>query len=64
MIWLENDEQIAAFHRHALGEAKRPGRLNYTMAARVRGTGAFAGLAFILVDVGIFDTYIRLISNM
>jgi hypothetical protein len=34
------------------------------MAARIRGTGAFAGLAFILVDVGIFDTYIRLISNM
>jgi RimJ/RimL family protein N-acetyltransferase len=52
LIWLENDEQVAAFLQHALDEAQRSDRMDYVLAVRVPGTGAFAGLAFIEIDSG------------
>jgi RimJ/RimL family protein N-acetyltransferase len=51
LIWLENDEQIAAFLQHAIDEAQKPeGRLDYILAARDSETREFAGLTFIEID--------------
>jgi RimJ/RimL family protein N-acetyltransferase len=52
LIWLENDEQVTRFLRHAIGEAERPGRMDYVLAARTKETGAFAGLTFIEIEDG------------
>lgn len=50
LIWLENDEQIASFLQHAIDEAANKNRMDYILAARVPGTGEFAGLTFIEID--------------
>jgi len=50
LIWLDNDEQIARFLRHAIDEAGRKDRMDYVLAARTKETNAFAGLAFIEID--------------
>jgi ribosomal-protein-alanine N-acetyltransferase len=50
LIWLENDEQIARFLRHAIDEAGREDRMDYVLAARTKETNAFAGLTFIEID--------------
>ncbi|MDD1690934.1 MAG: GNAT family N-acetyltransferase [Methanoregula sp.] len=50
LIWLENDEQVAAFLRHAIDESQREDRMDYQLAVRIPGTGAFAGLVFIEID--------------
>lgn len=51
LIWLDTEEQIAAFLQHAMEEAKKTeGRLDYVLAARDRTTREFAGLTFIEID--------------
>lgn len=50
LIWLDTDEQIQKFLRHAIDEAKKPDRRDYILAARTPGDRAFAGLAFIEID--------------
>lgn len=50
LIWLENDEQIAAFHRRALDAVNPEGRLDYIASVRIMGTREFAGLSFIDID--------------
>lgn len=50
LIWLENDEQVAGFLRHAIDEAQRKDRMNYRLAIRARETGAFAGMALLEID--------------
>ena len=50
LIWLENDEQIARFLRHAIDEAGQEKRMDYVLAARTKETNAFAGLTFIEID--------------
>lgn len=50
LIWLENEEQIAGFLRRGIDEAKKPDRIAYVLAARVIGTGGFAGLTFLEID--------------
>jgi RimJ/RimL family protein N-acetyltransferase len=51
LIWLDTDEQIEAFLRHAIDEAGRAeGRLDYVLAARDRTTREFIGLTFIEID--------------
>jgi [ribosomal protein S5]-alanine N-acetyltransferase len=50
LIWLENDEQIARFLRHAIDEAGCKDRMDYVLAARMKETNAFAGLTFIEID--------------
>jgi [ribosomal protein S5]-alanine N-acetyltransferase len=52
LIWLETNEQIVAFHRHAMEESERKDRMDYILATRVPGTGAFAGITFIEIDPG------------
>jgi [ribosomal protein S5]-alanine N-acetyltransferase len=47
LIWLEDDAQVAAFHRHAMDESLRPDRMDYILAARHRESGDFAGLVFL-----------------
>jgi RimJ/RimL family protein N-acetyltransferase len=56
LIWLEDDEQIAGFLRHAIDESKRGDRRDYVLAARVPATGAFAGLTFLEIDPGLEST--------
>jgi len=50
LIWLENDEQVAAFLRNAIDESLRKDRMDYVLAARNPATGEFAGLTFIEID--------------
>jgi len=50
LIWLENDEQVAAFHRHAIEESQREDRMDYLLAIRIPATGEFAGMTFIDID--------------
>ena len=51
LIWLDTNEQIAAFLQHAMEEAKKTeGRLDYVLAARDPATRGFAGLTFIEID--------------
>ncbi|HEX3001870.1 MAG TPA: GNAT family protein [Methanoregula sp.] len=50
LIWLENDEQVAAFFRHATEETQNQDRLDYVLAARLKDSGMFAGLTFIEID--------------
>ena len=51
-IWLENEDQITGFVRHAIEEATRPDRQGYILAARIPGTGDFAGFALLEIDPG------------
>ncbi len=51
LIWLDTDEQIEGFLRHAIAEAERSGgRLDYILAARIATTREFAGLTFIEIE--------------
>lgn len=50
LIWLEDDEQVAAFLRHAIEESHRPDRQAFTLGVRVAGSGAFAGFTEIVID--------------
>lgn len=50
LIWLESDEQIAAFLQNAIDEAGKDDRRDYILAARSEDTGEFAGLTFIEID--------------
>ena len=50
LIWLDTDEQVAVFLRHAIEEARRNDRVDYVLGARVKETGAFAGLTFIEIE--------------
>jgi len=51
LIWLENDEQVAGFLRHAVDESQRKeGRMEYVLAVRIPGTGAFAGFVMLEID--------------
>ena len=49
-IWLENNEQVAGFVRHAIEEAGRKDRMDYVLAIRIPGSGAFAGFAMLEID--------------
>ncbi|HVP96262.1 GNAT family protein [Methanoregula sp.] len=49
-IWLENEEQVEGFVRHAITEAARPDRQRYILAARIPGTGDFAGFVLLEID--------------
>jgi RimJ/RimL family protein N-acetyltransferase len=51
-IWLENEEQVAGFVKHAIDEAGRPDRQGYILAARIPGTGDFAGFVLLEIDPG------------
>ncbi|MBP7120741.1 MAG: GNAT family protein [Methanolinea sp.] len=50
LIWLENDEQISTFLKRAIDESILAERMGYVLAARVAGTGEFAGLTFLEID--------------
>lgn len=50
LIWLDTEEQIERFLRHAIEEANAGDRQDYSLAAREKDTGAFAGLTFIEID--------------
>jgi ribosomal-protein-alanine N-acetyltransferase len=51
LIWLENDEQVAGFLQHAINESQRAeGRMDYVLAVRIPGTGAFAGFVMLEID--------------
>ncbi len=51
LIWLENDEQIAGFLQHAIDTSqKSEGRMDYVLAVRIPGTGAFAGFVMLEID--------------
>lgn len=52
LVWLEDDEQIESFLRRGIDEAKQDDRISYMLAARVPGTGDFAGLTFLEIDPG------------
>lgn len=56
LIWLDNDEQIADFLKRAVEESRQAERLGYVLAARVAGTGEFAGLTFLEIDPGLRST--------
>ena len=50
-IWLENEEQVAGFVRHAIEEAGREsGRMDYWLAIRAPGTRDFAGFVLLEID--------------
>jgi RimJ/RimL family protein N-acetyltransferase len=51
-IWLENEEQVTGFVRHARDEAARPDRQGYILAVRIPGTGDFAGFVLLEIDPG------------
>jgi len=51
-IWLENEGQIASFVQHAIDEAGRADRMGYILAARIPGTGEFAGFVLLEIDPG------------
>jgi [ribosomal protein S5]-alanine N-acetyltransferase len=50
LIWLENDEQVEGFLRHAIDESKQENRRDYLLAVRLPATGEFAGMVFIEID--------------
>jgi len=50
LLWLGDDGQVARFLEHAIGESRRPDRLAYILAIRVKGTGEFAGFAMLEID--------------
>lgn len=50
LVWLENDEQISTFLNRAIDESKRADRMAYVLAARITGSGEFAGLTFLEID--------------
>lgn len=51
LIWLENDEQIIGFLQHAIEESHRAeDRMDYVLAVRIPGTGAFAGFVMLEID--------------
>ena len=50
LIWLENDEQVAGYVRHAVEGSERVDRQDYVLAIRVPGTGAFAGFVMLEID--------------
>ena len=51
LIWLENDEQVAGFLQHAIDESQRTeDRMDYVLAVRIPGTGAFAGFVMLEID--------------
>ena len=50
LIWLENEEQVAGFVRHAIEEAARRDRQGYILAVRIPGTGDFAGFVLLEID--------------
>ena len=50
LIWLDTEEQIADFLRHAIDETGSKSRRDYILAARSQETGAFAGLTFLEID--------------
>ena len=50
LLWLEDDEQVARFVRHAAEEAKKADRMAYVLAIRVKETGDFAGFALLEID--------------
>jgi RimJ/RimL family protein N-acetyltransferase len=51
LIWLENDEQIEGFLQHAIEESHRAeDRMDYVLAVRIPGTGAFAGFVMLEID--------------
>lgn len=52
LIWLESDEQVAGYVRHAIDEAGRPDRQDYVLAIRIFGTGDFAGFVMLEIDPG------------
>ena len=49
-IWLENEDQITGFVRHAIEEATLADWQGYILAARIPGTGDFAGFALLEID--------------
>jgi len=51
-IWLENEEQISGFIKHAIDEAARPDRQGYILAIRIPATGDFAGFGLLEIDPG------------
>ncbi len=56
LIWLENEEHVTGFLRHAVEESGREDRMDYILAVRMPETGDFAGLAFIQIDPGQVST--------
>jgi RimJ/RimL family protein N-acetyltransferase len=50
LLWLENDEQVLAFHRNAVDESRQADRMEYMFAVRLPGNGAFAGISFLAID--------------
>jgi RimJ/RimL family protein N-acetyltransferase len=50
LVWLEDDEQVAAFLQRGIEEATRAERKSFVLAARMQGTGEFAGLTFLEID--------------
>lgn len=56
LVWLENDDQIEAFLRHAIDESRKTDRMDYLLAARNPVTGEFAGLTFIEIDTELKST--------
>lgn len=50
LVWLDTDEQVAAFLQNAIDEAGSEDRMDYILAARTKGTRTFAGLTFIEID--------------
>jgi len=50
LIWLENEEQIAKFHRHGIETSRAADRRDYVLAVRIPGTGEFAGFVMLEID--------------
>jgi len=50
LIWLENDEQTAAFAQHAIDSAQQVDRMDYLLAIRIPGSGEFAGFVMLEID--------------
>jgi ribosomal-protein-alanine N-acetyltransferase len=50
LVWMDTDEQIAAFLQNAIDEAGKEERMDYVLAARTKETRTFAGLTFIEID--------------
>jgi [ribosomal protein S5]-alanine N-acetyltransferase len=56
LVWLENDEQVNAFLRHAIDESRKKDRMDYILAARDPKTREYAGLTFIEIDAELRST--------
>src|SRR5512145_1904722 len=52
LIWLEDNEQVARFLQHAIEESQRADRMDYVLAVRIPGNGAFAGFVMLEIDPG------------